>query len=430
MNENENGTSRGGRVTWPPYHWIQSGPTEDAFADFWGFQYDLHDLELHQRFIKMMGLSANGANDSEIQKKMNQNNVRKYLSGNKKHYLTTIRWQHEILGRPEQSLKWLPVHLKPRGVPEGPWISVPTEMASYRDVVRVIEQLKPTEESFRIMGDFGYGSKDELLSDRVNLYSFFGGAMAGDAGKPLKGSSRFPSNAATLILSKAKPNSYRFGGFASLSVNASLGLAMHRIRDAPQSEQRYTKSECYRWITPASPLIAWTLRVFMGLRKGEKTTYDPLRMDWLLDAPKEFKIYFLQGLLESDGWVNPGNDRVVFVSSPNEKLLTGLLSSLDVRHRLYQQRQITRIEFETELGLPLNIFSPRIHSNNHENLVTMANARRFPERKRLPTWFLETIRPIIAMKLNNAQACLEIAKLTGMKVSDHTVKKYRKSILS
>jgi hypothetical protein len=361
---------------------------------------------------------------------MNQNNVRKYLSGNKKHYLTTIRWHHELLGKPEQSLKWLPVHLKPRGVPEGPWISVPTEIASYRDIVHVIDQLKPTEESFRIMGDFGYVSKDELLSDRVNLYSFFGGMMSGDAGKTLKGSSRFPSSAATLMLSKAKPNSYRFGEFASLSVNASLGLAMHRIRDAPQSEQRYSKSECYRWITPASPLIAWTLRVFMGLRKGEKTTYDALRMDWLLDAPKEFKIYFLQGLLESDGWVNPGRDRVVFVSSPNEKLLTGILSSLGVRHRLQHQPPITRIEFETELGIPLKVFNPRIHSIYYDNLVTMATAKRFPARKRLPIWFLETIRPILAQKLNNDKSCLEIAKLTGMKVSNDTVKKYRKSMLS
>lgn len=427
ITKQETKTARGETVSWPPYHWIDE-PVEPILANFWQATHDEHDLEQHQRFIKMLQLRNEGGRDSEIARKLNANNVGKYLSGEKKSFVTHLRLEHDRLGTPRQGYQWLPMRLKPRGTPDTEWIEVPTEILEYNDILRVIQQLAPTENSFGMMEQFEYKSVDELMVDRPKLFCFFGGTVAGDASKPEKGSSRFPSMATHMTLSKAKQNSYRFGEFASLCANASLGLTVHRISDAPSSDQRYTDAECFRWISPASPLIAWTFRVFLGLKEGARTTCDPVRMGWLLNAPKEFKVHFLQGLLESDGWVNPGSDRVVFVSSPNEKLLMGLLQSLDIPCHLYTQSMITRIEFETELGLPLPIFNERIHSNSYDNLVTMATAKRFPPRRALPDLFLTQIRPILSKKTKHTEACLEIAKTTGYKITDATVKKYRNTL--
>jgi hypothetical protein len=298
-----------------------------------------------------------------------------------------------------------------------------------QDITSVLDQLTPTRDSFDIMDQFAYSSAAELIQERTDLFGFFLGVLLGDSSKPLKGASRFPSRTVSLTLSQAKPNSYRFGEFMSLSTNVSLALRMHRIEDAEPSEHRYTNAGCYRWLTPASPLVSWAFRVGLGLNEGERTTYDPLRMNWLLKMPKRFQIHFLQGVTESDGCVNAGGDRVAFVSSPNEKLLMDLMSSLDIPCRLQKQPPITRIEFQTELGLPIPIFNERIHSNNYDDLVVMATAKRFPPRVALPDWFLTQIRPILSKKTKHSEACLEIAKTTGYKITDATVKKYRKALI-
>src|SRR5207249_821876 len=289
---------------------------------------------------------------------------------------------------------------------------------------QVIQQLSPTPETSSVMEQFGYKSEQELLTDRTNLFGFLLGVTLGDAGKPVKGDSRFPSMALSLTLSKNKPNSLRFGEFTALSAHTSLGLTTHRIRDAPSSQQRYTRAECYRWITPATPLFGWVFRVCLGLERGEKTTYDPVKMDWIVDTPKSFKVHFLQGLAESDGYVDAGRDKAVIASSPNERVLSKLLESLGVPCKVYNQPPITRIEIDTTPGLALPILSERIHSNNYENLVVIPTAKRFPLREALPTSFLTTIEPIIATSSNYSQACLKIAKTTGYKISSATVKKY------
>jgi len=198
---------------------------------------------------------------------------------------------------------------------------------------------------------------------------------------------------------------------------------MHRARDAPVSDKRYSKSECFQWIAPVSPLFAWIFQVMMGLERGELTTYDSLRADWLLTAPSSFRIHFLQGLAESDGWVNPGRDIVIIVASPNERLLDRVLTELGVPHS-FEKQLVNIVLFQTVEGLKLPIFNQRVHTNNYESLVTMATAKRFLERSPLPLWFLDQIEDILSKCANYDQACLQIAQRTGFKIGNKTVKKY------
>jgi len=274
------------------------------------------------------------------------------------------------------------------------------------------------------MGEFGYRSRRELLEEKTSLFGFLVGATIGDAGKHRKGESRFRSKALSLVLSQNKPNSYRFGQFTTLCAQASLGLDMHRISDAPVSRSRYSDSECFRWISPASPLVGWLFHVCLGLNGEELTTYHPLRMDWLVGTPSTFKIGVLQGVSESDGWVDAGNDTVCFVSSPNTPLFSSALSSLGLKHRVDRHKSVDVIRVPTEEAVKLPIFNPRIRSIYFEQLEIMSSAKRLPERTRLPGDVIQYIRELAASIQTLSGICLELARTRGIKVTSQTVRKY------
>lgn len=379
---------------------------------------------MHNRFLEILKLSKQGLNGDEIGRQLRMNNVRAFLTGRKKSFLTHLRAEHDRLGSPRSGNEWLPSSLKPRGVPGESWIQVPREIRGIDDVVSVMTQIAPNQTTSDMKSEFGYSKEDEFARERAGLFGFFIGAAIGDAGKHRKGESKFVSKAISLVLSKDKPNSYRFGEFTSLCARASLGLNMHRIADAPASKHRYSKAGCYRWISPASPLVGWVFHDCLGLRAGELTTYNPLKMDWLVDAPAWFKTAVLQGVSESDGWVDAGSDTVCLVSSPNTELFTTVLGSLGVGIRVDQQELVEVIRIPTEDAMMLPMFNPRIHSIYYEQMEIMSRAAGLPERIRLQAEVVGHIRELSSRHNTLTGVCLDLASKYGIKVSSQTVKKY------
>ena len=339
-------------------------------------------------------------------------------------FLTNLRKEHDRLGAPPDAHKWLPLRLMPSGTPDGSWIQVPESPLTFKEIDSMIQRfplkiLDPTP-----LAEFGFGSFEELQRERTNLFGFFLGATVGDGIKHLKGNSRFVSRRIALVLSKNKPNSFRFGEFTSLCANASLGLEMRRITDLPISDKRYGKTECYAWATASSPLNSWVFNVCLGLEDGETTTYDPVRMDWLLDAPMSFAGHVIQGLAESDGWPDAGDDDVKVVSSPNTKLFKQVLENLGAHPQFTKQPRVELLRCRTEYADHLPFFNSRIHSNLYEGMRALAHAKRYPERVRLPPDFIEMIRGLAKTTENANEICLELARKTGYKTNADTVRKY------
>ena len=379
---------------------------------------------MYNRFLDILRLARNGLNGDEIGRRLGMNNVRKYLKGDKMSFLTNLRKEHDRLGAPPDAHKWLPLRLKPRGTPDGSWIQVPESPLTFKEIDSMIQRfplkiLDPTP-----LAEFGFGSFEELQRERTNLFGFFLGATVGDGIKHLKGNSRFVSRRIALVLSKNKPNSFRFGEFTSLCANASLGLEMRRITDLPISDKRYGKTECYAWATASSPLNSWVFNVCLGLEDGETTTYDPVRMDWLLDAPMSFAAHVIQGLAESDGWPDAGDDDVKVVSSPNTKLFKQVLENLGAHPQFTKQPRVELLRCRTEYADHLPFFNSRIHSNLYEGMRALAHAKRYPERVRLPPDFIEMIRGLAKTTENANEICLELARKTGYKTNADTVRKY------
>jgi hypothetical protein len=409
---------------WPPYHWLESPEIRHFVDDFWKPRFDGGDIAMYNRFLKILKLSKSGLNGDEIGRTLNMNNVRKYLVGTKRSFLTVLRAERERLGPPSLGHRWLPLRLKPRGIPDGSWIRVAARINCVRDITAVLDQRDPMKEAFSTMSEFGYKSQQELIDERIPLFGFLIGATIGDAGKHRKGESRFRSKSLSLVLSKRKPNSYRFGQFTTLCAQASLGLDMDRISDAPVSKFRYSDSECFRWISSASPLVGWLFHDCLGLTGEELTTYHPLRMEWLVNTPSTFKIGVLQGVSESDGWVDAGDDTICFVSSPNTPLFSSVLSSLGLRHRIDYHNNVEVIRVPTEEANRLPIFNPRLASVYFEQLEIMSHARRLPERVRMPNDVIQSIRELGTRIQSLSTICLELARTRGIKVSSQTVRKY------
>ena len=110
--------------------------------------------------------------------------------------------------------------------------------------------------------------------------------------------------------------------------------------------------------------------VGLGLKRGECTTLNSLRMDWIFEMPRSFKIRFVQGLADSDGTVKPSE--VIITSVPNAQLLADLLQSLGMTtaHPVSEAgRQLrTMVNRRQAAGLP--IFNEYVRSYRYEKLLS------------------------------------------------------------
>ncbi|QQG48001.1 MAG: hypothetical protein HY247_04300 [archaeon] len=400
------------------------GELDAITSRFWEMRHERRDVEAYERYLDIFRLHSDGKSDAQVGRMLHMNNVGKYLKGQKRPFLATMASWAERLGQPREGWQWLPLSLRPRGTPGDEWIQVPTEVRYFRDISNVLNQLRPKDVSPEELSDFGFSSRSGMENEKALLFGFFLGATIGDAGKHTKGESHFESKSISLMLSMAKPNSLRFGEFATLSVRASLGLAMHRIADSPMSTGRYSKAACFQWLTPSSPLLAWVFHVCLGLKKGELTTYDALRMPWLLNSPARFKVAVLQGVCESDGWVDAAADTACFVSSPNTTLFSRLLERLNTPYRVDRQKLVEVTRIPTSYAAGLCLFNSRIRSVYYRQLSCMSKATRLPERVRLRSEVVGWIQELAAHNGRISEICLALATKYHIKVAGNTVRRY------
>jgi hypothetical protein len=379
---------------------------------------------MYERFLEILRLSRSGLNGEEIGRTLHLNNVRKYLTGEKMSFLTHLRAERERLGSPNEGNKWLPIQLKPRGTPGKEWVQVPASSINFARIVSFLQTIAPPKIDRGTLARYRYSSAKEMNSERMSLFGFLLGATVGDAGKRVKGVTKFVSRALSLELSENKPNSLGFGEFTSLCANASLNIRMHRVNDGPISDRRFSHSRVLRWLSMSSPIMSWVFNECLGLENAETTTYDSLRMTWILQAPPEFRIAFLQGISESDGWPDAGQDRVKMVSSPNTKLFKSILESVGCNPIVIDQPPVELLSITSTEAYALPVFNPRIRSNLYDDMETLARAKRYPERIRLSPEAINVLRELATKTTNANQVCLDFARKTGYKVSSRTVRKY------
>ncbi|MFQ6020895.1 MAG: hypothetical protein ACE5J4_02660 [Candidatus Aenigmatarchaeota archaeon] len=254
----------------------------------------------------------------------------------------------------------------------GPWVKVPEKIKNYNDIKFVLKQLKPLSKAFKRAKIFNVNDLDII---KVQTFAYFLGVMVGDASKDgIKRKSRITRRIG-LTLTKRHASNERFGEFVSFCANC-LGLRMNRIKDTPKGKRN--THPFFRWSSQSSSLLEWIFTICLGLATDQLTTYSPIKADWLLNTPKNFRVWFLQGLADSDGYVDFNSFQAGIISQPNTYLIRNIIESLDIRNstKVLREGNLEAVIISIEDAYKIPLFNPLVNNYRYIQMKKLATAQK------------------------------------------------------
>jgi hypothetical protein len=318
-------------------------------------------------WVETQRLHMEGKSLAEISRQTGAkpSSVRRWTRFEQRPKLAHFLQSYLQLGRPTPGFVWLSVNnTSGHAIPLGRFVEVPKVISEWKDVAWVLGQLEPLQE-------MGMGLSREYA------FGFLVGMVIGDAPKSRAKNWRRHLG---LVLSRRYQTSESIGEFTALYAR-NFGLRMHRAKDHPKPDNK--PHEFYDWTSQASPLVDWIFNVCLGLKDGELTTYDAVRMDWVYDAPTEFRRGMIQGIAESDGSVSMASQTVEFWIGPNWNFFKQVLSTFGVKS--FQNREalsVTRSQVAKLGDIPA--FSPVLKTVRYLRFQKLVNARHIQHGKRIP----------------------------------------------
>lgn len=223
----------------------------------------------------------------------------------------------------------------------------------------------------------------------LDLMYYLLGWLVGDAGKNF--SSKHPWARVELSLTRRHPQNLQLGNFVMNCISL-LGIPCGRIKDGqPCSREPYGS---YRWMSYFSEVFFWFHTACLGLEKGQLTSYDPVRMDWLLTASPDSILWFLRGIADSDGTVNVRNKVVAITSEPNGPLFVNLFATMGVRAMIHKSKGYDCVSISVSDAARVQIFNPELETHRNRLLSKLASAQTF--QARWPPWLEERARRLLA----------------------------------
>jgi hypothetical protein len=294
----------------------------------WGIVFSENGIIQLKKFCKFVFLYQQGNGINEIAKALEsgRSTVADWRDATDQPYL--IKCLVAVLGKVIASgCKLAPSVIDSGGNAPKEWFEAPVEITGYQDILRVVERLAPVESAYSRANGFGIPAQSYDQA-RPELFAYLLGILLGDAGKSGGEQMRFTSMSLDLQLSKKEPSNERLGEFVCLCAN-SVGVEMKRAMDksptgATARAERPTPA--FRWMSSRSPIIAWMVRVCLGLNEGELTSVNQVRMGWILSTPSGFRKRFIQGVADSDGTAR--RYTVEIASMPNSEFITKLMLGL------------------------------------------------------------------------------------------------------
>lgn len=317
------------------------------------------DVSQYQKFFTSIRLAHEGWDYSAIavEVRASASAVSSWIGLKKMPKLGYFLKSHLQLGEPLPGTVWLSVECTHgHAIPIGLFVQVPLTVNSWVDVKAVVDQLKPLDPA-------------ESHFDRYYLFGFLLGMIIGDSSKSKVGRSH---RHLALSLSMRYATNLKIGEFTALSAR-SIGLRMHRTGDRPRPDTK--PFGFYQWTSQSSPLIDWVFNTCLGLADGEVTTYNPLRAEWVLSAPHDFRLGLLQGLAESDGSVSIAGQEIEFWVGPNWALMKNLLATFGLRS--FRSREATSLsKGEAVKAFRVPTFSPLLETIRYQRLRKLALGRK------------------------------------------------------
>lgn len=342
----------------------------DFIEYFWNPLYDMADVLQYQRVAEVWRRRLAGLTFQKVGNDLGLDprkacalasgkNLRPHLL---QMYLISLR-----LGRPKGGWGWV---LERAPKPTNPFpraFLVPTEIRLYQDVREFIEQFPPIQENHPALKLFGLSASWAGVH-KLELFGFLLGFLIGDAGKYFPEYGRNSRHNATSSLNtnmKGIASNRRILTYVQLCLNV-IGIQSHQIVPAPGTT---------RWTSESSNLLTWIFRVCLGLRSGERTSRNPVKMEWLLDCPREFLRAVLQGIAESDGSVRKNGYYAEIASVPNAVFFQRVLSVVGTPSRIHPKQSPRQVRINLESAVRLLLFNPIINSYRFRSLMAHAHRR-------------------------------------------------------
>jgi hypothetical protein len=382
QNKNPNPKEEGGktRTRWPPYtpheqRLLQDLPERPDFTqDLWNPIYDRRDIKAYNNLVWARRLRQEGATYPTIARRLGVHigMVGMLLTGYNYHpLLAQLYLNLRRLGPTRPGWKWL---LEGTPKPRDPYpraLQVPEQITCPHDIQDFLQQFPPLPDSHPLLQTFGLDSQ-WVEKHKPELFTFNLGFMTGDAGKyypEYEGRARHYTKAAMTTNMANHASNERLLAYISLCW-ATLGISSYKIHSS--------NPEVIRWNTDYSNLITWIIRVCLGLRPGERTQWNPVRMPWLMYCPRAWVIAYLQGVADSDGHVDKRGRHVAIGGRPHLKFYYSLLEILGAGPNLYPKEdpRIVKVSLASAAQLPL--FNPLVRSYRYESMIKHASRRGIP----------------------------------------------------
>ncbi|MDG6989874.1 MAG: hypothetical protein JRM99_00430 [Nitrososphaerota archaeon] len=344
------------------------GPDTSFTESFWR-KCEPHTYEVgrYPLYVECMRLFREGKSLGEIADKIGVNwqSVNAWTKFKQKPKLAHFLSRYLQFGTPKEGWFWLSVNnTSGHAVPLGPVVEVPLQVSNWGDVATVLAQLKPLE-------------TNETELTREYIFGFLIGMIIGDAAKSrAKNWHRHLG----LVLSKKYRTNKRIGDFTCFCAR-DVGLRMHSVADQPKKGRK--PHGFYEWVSQASPLVDWIFNVVLGLKDGERTTYDAVRMGWVVESPVDFRRGLIQGIAESDGSVSIASQTVEFWIGPNWEFFKAVLLTFGVRG--FQNREalsVTKSQI-AKLGV-IPPFSPLLKTVRYRRFEKLFTAKHIGHGRRVP----------------------------------------------
>jgi len=100
----------------------------------------------------------------------------------------------------------------------------------------------------------------------------------------------------------------------------------------------------------------------------------------MLHAPREFRLWFLRGLADSDGDVHFRDKSVDITTSPNTGFVKALLDSLNVHCVVRFTRGYGAITIRADQAMRIAIFNPEVNTYRRELLEKLVGGSVYPRR--------------------------------------------------
>ena len=389
---------RGDNLDFTRYFWKGCEPIEADIIQYW-------------KFTTALRLTRAGCHKEQVSADVTASSSTVYTW---QHLVQLPKLAHYLkaflgLGVPPEGCRWLSMECSHGyGIPIGVFLKVPLEVKSWSQIAEVLNQLPRLDEG-------------PSQHSREYLFGFLLGILMGDAAKT-KSKHGASHRHIGLVLSKKYDTNLLIGEFTSLCAR-SVGLRMHRTEDFPRPKNK--PYGFYSWVSQASPLIDWIYNVALGLKDDELTTYDSVRADWMLLAPREFRVGLIQGIAESDGSVSIASQTIEFWVDPHRDLLKSILALEGLKSfKTREALTITKTQAIASFAVP--IFNPTLRTIRYKRHELMATTRRLGKKDRLPEHLRKEIMDLSRQGLSVPTIVERLAEIKGVLISFEAAQRWAK----